>query len=102
MAPNAPPRATERGSKVPVARPASHTMANDPWGTLAMVGVIAVGAGLMFVPGILIGAASSAGCSKRATLVALANLGGHSLALTGGSSRRAVMDQWCLPAARKR
>lgn len=40
---------------------------DDPWGTLAMVGVVAVGVGLMFVPGgqvlgagILIGAASSA------------------------------------------
>ena len=40
----------------------------DPWGTVAMVGVVAVGVGLMFVPGgqvigagILIGAATSAG-----------------------------------------
>ncbi len=40
----------------------------DPWGTIAMVGVVAVGVGLMFVPGgqvigagILIGAATSAG-----------------------------------------
>ena len=40
----------------------------DPWGTIAMVGVVAVGVGLMFVPGgqvigagILIGAAMSAG-----------------------------------------
>ncbi len=40
----------------------------DPWGTLAMVGVVAVGVGLMFVPGaqvigagILIGSAMSAG-----------------------------------------
>lgn len=40
----------------------------DPWGTVAMVGVVALGVGLMFVPGgqvvgagILIGAATSAG-----------------------------------------
>ena len=40
----------------------------DPWGTVAMVGVVAVGVGLLFVPGgqvigagILIGAATSAG-----------------------------------------
>lgn len=43
-------------------------MKHDPWGTVAMVGVIAVGVGLEFVPGgqvigtgILIGAATSAG-----------------------------------------
>lgn len=73
----------------------------DPWGTLAMVGVVALGVGLCFVPGgqvigagILVGAAMSAGVGLATgefspTGVAI---GGAFGALPGGSTvRGAVM-----------
>lgn len=72
----------------------------DPWGTVAMVGVTAVGVGLMFVPGgqvvgagILIGVASSAGMglatgnfSPRSSAV-----GGVFGAIPGGSTLRGAV-----------
>lgn len=73
---------------------------DDPWGTLAAVGVVAIGAGLMFVPGgqvvgagILIGAATSAGMG-----IATGNfsprdvaLGGALGAIPGGSTLRSAV-----------
>ena len=73
----------------------------DPWGTIAMVGVVAVGVGLMFVPGgqvigagILIGAATSAGVG-----LATGNFDPMQVAI-GGADRWHL--RWCRRWSRRR
>lgn len=72
----------------------------DPWGTLAMVGVTALGVGLCFVPGgqvvgagILIGVASSAGVGLATGTFnpRMVALGGAMGAIPGGSTLRGAV-----------
>lgn len=72
----------------------------DPWGSLAMVGVVAVGVGLMFVPGgqvfgvgILLGAAGSAGVGVAAGTFSPTDVavGGAFGLIPGGSSYRTAI-----------